>query len=374
MSVADSPPRMDIALAPSTAAGPAPCAPPGAPDLVLTTLLGGADERARRGELGEAATLVRVVLDIAPDHLDALWLRARLAAQSRDRATAQDALATMRRMAPDEPRAVLATLLDALADGRLVAPFAAVDEAMGRNVDVGETLFGCCMRVLDAEDAVERAYGTIIQVGPGWPVVASPTLLAGAKALYLHLPRVFNSTSFTDRYFVDQTTFMRYNGERLRALVSYVTGAVAVPRGGRVLDAGCGNGFLLAALVEGYGIEPWGQDNSSTLRAVVETNVPGIRFHVGELTTLPYDDRFFDLVVSTDVLEHLDEPERALAELMRVTRPGGQCFISVPDGRRDQGSGHVNFFGPEGLARLCRPWRHDPVQLHKSGLSVVLRP
>jgi 2-polyprenyl-3-methyl-5-hydroxy-6-metoxy-1,4-benzoquinol methylase len=319
-------------------------------------------------------TLTRVILDIAPDYLDAHWLAARLCAQTRDRGGVTAALTAMHRLDPDEPRAVLATLLNGLADGSLATPFAAVDEAMCRNVDIGETLFSCCLRLVDAEDAVERAYGTMLPLGNGWPVAASPTLLAAVKALYLHLPRVFNSTHFTDRYFVDQATFMRYNGDRLRALVAYVTHAVRVPPKGRVLDAGCGNGFLLQSLVSAYGVQPWGQDNSASLRAIVEANVPGIQFHVGELTSLPHPDGFFDLVVSTDVIEHLDAPGQAVAELVRVTRPGGEVFVSVPDGRRDQGSGHINFFGPEGFERLCRAWRHDPVQLHKGGLSVVIRP
>jgi hypothetical protein len=330
--------------------------------------------RRQRGERAEALALLDVALEIVPANRDALWLAAVVRAEQGDRAGGRTTLPLLRAAAPDEPRAVVADLLDAMAGGRIQERLAEVEEAMCRNVDVGEALFDCCVRILNAEEALERAAGSLVPLGPGWPVAAGPALLRGARDLYLYLPSVFNSTRFTDRYFVDQATFMRYNGERLARVVEHVLASVTIARGARVLDAGCGNGFVLRELVARFGVEPWGHDNSESLRAIVQANVPGVRFHVGDLGRLPHDDGFFDVVLSTDVLEHLEVPERTLAELVRVTRPGGQVLVSVPDGRRDQGSGHVNFFSPEGLVRLCRGLRHDPVCLHRTGLSVVIRP
>ena len=60
----------------------------------------------------------------------------------------------------------------------------------------------------------------------------------------------------------------------------------------------------------------------------------------GDLTALPFADDAFDLVVSTEVLEHLPEPEKALRELGRVS--GGHLFLTVP---------HEPFFRAGNLAR-----------------------
>jgi SAM-dependent methyltransferase len=101
--------------------------------------------------------------------------------------------------------------------------------------------------------------------------------------------------------------------------------AAAVGRGRRVLDWGAGwgqNAALLSAhdlAVVAYDVE----DKGAARGLLADTPVayvvrPGPR--------LPFDDAAFDAVLNCGVLEHVDEPARALAELRRVLAPGGRLF------------------------------------------------
>ena len=51
---------------------------------------------------------------------------------------------------------------------------------------------------------------------------------------------------------------------------------------------------------------------------------------VGDVCHIPHVDNSFDLVLATDIIEHVDNDERALAEINRVLRPGGTAILSVP--------------------------------------------
>lgn len=89
---------------------------------------------------------------------------------------------------------------------------------------------------------------------------------------------------------------------------------------GRVLDIGCGmqpyRALLGPAVSEYVGLDREGPLSRPTV--------------VGSATALPFDDGHFDAVFSTQVLEHLDRPEEALREAVRVLRPGGTLVLTVP--------------------------------------------
>src|SRR5207248_2770153 len=103
--------------------------------------------------------------------------------------------------------------------------------------------------------------------------------------------------------------------------------------GDRILDCGCGMGFMLRALnrvseARLFGIELRSGTIDYARQELGDTPVSLARASVYDL---PFADGSMDKVVMTEVLEHLDDEPRALAEIKRVLRPGGTLAITVPN-------------------------------------------
>jgi ubiquinone/menaquinone biosynthesis C-methylase UbiE len=77
---------------------------------------------------------------------------------------------------------------------------------------------------------------------------------------------------------------------------------------------------------------------------------------VANVYEIPYPDHNFDLVTCTETLEHLERPKEALQEMFRILKPGGHLVVTVPDGTKDDWSGHVNFWSAEELRRILLPY------------------
>jgi len=111
---------------------------------------------------------------------------------------------------------------------------------------------------------------------------------------------------------------------------------VALPAGlggaGVVADVGCGNGLYLAELARrGYGRRLIGADLSpGMLRAARQrTGRPGPALVAADAAALPLRDSSADLTLAMHMLYHVPEPEVALRELRRVTRPGGRLVVGL---------------------------------------------
>ena len=100
-----------------------------------------------------------------------------------------------------------------------------------------------------------------------------------------------------------------------------------LPANARVLDAGCGSGRTLQELVD-YG-EVSGIELDTDAAEMARSRALG-EVQVGRLEELPWDDGTFDLITCLDVVEHVPDDVAALAELLRVSRPGGWLLVTVP--------------------------------------------
>jgi 2-polyprenyl-6-hydroxyphenyl methylase/3-demethylubiquinone-9 3-methyltransferase len=96
--------------------------------------------------------------------------------------------------------------------------------------------------------------------------------------------------------------------------------------GARVLDVGSGGGLLAEEFARiGYavtGIDPSAQ-SVAVARSHAASEGLDIEYHVGAGESLPFDDASFPVVYCCDVLEHVDDVDRTLAEIARVLEPGG---------------------------------------------------
>jgi len=96
-----------------------------------------------------------------------------------------------------------------------------------------------------------------------------------------------------------------------------------------ILDAGCGEGINLLTLSEAGAWKLQGIDlDEASLSIARDALDPAIPLQRGDLEALPFEDASFDLVLGTEVLEHVHDPDSALAEMARISRR--HLVLSVP--------------------------------------------
>jgi SAM-dependent methyltransferase len=110
---------------------------------------------------------------------------------------------------------------------------------------------------------------------------------------------------------------------------------LALSHGERVLDIGCGPGFLCETMAEIVGRDGSviGIDISSDLVALCKRRNPPkwLSYEVGDATQLAQPDASFDVVVCTQVAEYIPNVNRALSEAFRVVKRGGRALFVATD-------------------------------------------
>ena len=166
----------------------------------------------------------------------------------------------------------------------------------------------------------------------------------------------------------------RFVGRYSSGLARGMCTAAEIRPGQRALDVGCGSGALLLVLASIVGEEnAVGVDPSEPFLEAARAKVPGAQVVVGSAEALPFADAEFDAALAQLAINFLDDPKAGVAEMARVTRPGGVVAACVwdysggmtllrtfweaalavdPDGAKARMEHQMPFARPEELAEL----------------------
>lgn len=135
------------------------------------------------------------------------------------------------------------------------------------------------------------------------------TMLDDTRTYFDHV--IANSDPFTEDPYADNLSWQ----QKVAALKGLI-GKLKLEEG-RALEVGCGHGYLQDVVARYTGIDV-------AFSSGLFVQKP---FTVASALTLPFPDNTFDLAWSIWVLEHIEQPERMLAEMRRVVKPGGAIFL-----------------------------------------------
>jgi len=116
-----------------------------------------------------------------------------------------------------------------------------------------------------------------------------------------------------------------YRGRR--RVIAEALQRMELPADVRILDAGCGSGRNMVDLAHLGAVTGLELADASVAKARERRVGEVVQ---GTLDAMPFDPGSFDLAVSFDVIEHLEDDRLALVELRRVVRPGGSLLVTVP--------------------------------------------
>lgn len=163
--------------------------------------------------------------------------------------------------------------------------------------------------------------------------------------------------------------------------------AIKLTKNIRLLDAGCGTGRHLTyakkkGLTQLYGIDLDDSAFPDIINTLNETELskPSKTMNTilkkSNLEALPFRDDFFDVVICSEVLEHVVDVEACLSELYRVLKPEGIAMISVPrfwpeklcwflsDAYHQNEGGHVRIFTKKKLLKKLKKTAFKPFKFH----------
>ncbi|HSJ03325.1 MAG: class I SAM-dependent methyltransferase [Verrucomicrobium sp.] len=156
-----------------------------------------------------------------------------------------------------------------------------------------------------------------------------------------------------------------------------------IPRAGVLFDGGAGSGeFMKKTLAAGFAEKGIALEFDPLLFKVMQANLggnPAATLMQGSLTKVSLPDHTADVVMSTQVLEHIVEHEQASSELCRILKPGGYAIITVPHPPEPfPNPGHIRegytesdlraLFEPHGLSLL-----HTDYFLTRATLKRIMR-
>jgi ubiquinone/menaquinone biosynthesis C-methylase UbiE len=148
----------------------------------------------------------------------------------------------------------------------------------------------------------------------------------------------------------------------VRRVVESVTSSEAV-----VADLGCGSGAILCEVLKlkpswrGFGLDISEAAINYAKRLATHKNVADrVELQTGSITELPYCDNSLDLVIASEVVEHLPRPARVFSELSRVLAPGGRLLVTMPVASHSPAHMHT-------LNNAEELWAH----CERAGLAVI---
>lgn len=104
-------------------------------------------------------------------------------------------------------------------------------------------------------------------------------------------------------------------------------------KGKDVLDIACGTGYGSKFLKDAGAAKVIGVDISIDAIdfAIAKYKMSGLEFKFGNMLNINFPESYFDVIVSFETIEHIKNPERAIAELHRVLKPKGILIVSTPN-------------------------------------------
>jgi len=102
---------------------------------------------------------------------------------------------------------------------------------------------------------------------------------------------------------------------------------LGVPSHKKILDVGCGKGRFCRIMKDSGFADVVGIDASEGLIRVAQKNNTDITFFQANVTDMPFNDNEFDVVLCIEVLEHIVDIQKAIAEMARILKPGGSLCI-----------------------------------------------
>lgn len=118
---------------------------------------------------------------------------------------------------------------------------------------------------------------------------------------------------------------------RFKLAAREISKALQLSPGNKILELGSGLGLLGHAIKEeaDVGVNYYGVELA--YKSAKASGEQGLFESQASVVKLPFADNFFDALVTTDVLEHVEDSDRAVSEIFRVLKPGGRAFVVIAD-------------------------------------------
>ncbi|MBK5092845.1 MAG: class I SAM-dependent methyltransferase [Actinobacteria bacterium] len=142
------------------------------------------------------------------------------------------------------------------------------------------------------------------------------------------LERYYRQEEHQDEYVVEHPFFLAFHAARLRVLGNIFRKYIRP--GSRVLDVGSGYSIFFLVGTD-WDFEISCCDLDSAAMEKMRSLVPGWDWVVADALSLPWEDGSFDVVYAGEIIEHLPDPQEALAEWKRILAPGGILILTTPN-------------------------------------------